>query len=93
MLEGLKKTSLKWIKGLALDYRHFYWQRGYGAFSVSTSQLDADLPIDYRNVNTVIVYLKSSNSELSIARESIFLFGVAIFARKAAGIDIGRALG
>ena len=41
MLEGLKKKSSKWIKGLALDYRRFYWQRGYGAFSVSPSQLDA----------------------------------------------------
>ena len=41
MLEGLKKKSSKWIKGLAADYRHFYWQRGYGAFSVSPSQLDA----------------------------------------------------
>ena len=41
MLEGLKKKSSKWIKGLAPDYRHFYWQRGYGAFSVSPSQLDA----------------------------------------------------
>ena len=40
MLEGLKKKSSKWIKGLAPDYHHFYWQRGYGAFSVSPSQLD-----------------------------------------------------
>jgi putative transposase len=43
MLEGLKATSSKWIKGLARDYRHFHWQRGYGAFSVSPSQLDAVL--------------------------------------------------
>ena len=41
MLEGLKKKSSKWIKDLAPDYRSFYWQRGYGAFSVSPSQLDA----------------------------------------------------
>jgi REP element-mobilizing transposase RayT len=41
MLEGLKKKSSKWIKGLAPGYRRFYWQRGYGAFSVSPSQLDA----------------------------------------------------
>ena len=41
MLEGLKKKSSKWIKGVAADYRLFYWQRGYGAFSVSPSQLDA----------------------------------------------------
>ena len=43
MIETLKKTSSKWIKGLHSKYRRFYWQRGYGAFSVSPSQLDAVL--------------------------------------------------
>ncbi len=43
MIETLKKTSSKWIKGLDSKYRRFYWQRGYGAFSVSPSQLDAVL--------------------------------------------------
>ena len=41
MVETLKKTSSKWIKGLDSKYRRFYWQRGYGAFSVSPSQLNA----------------------------------------------------
>src|SRR5688572_3334450 len=40
MIERVKKTSSKWIKGLNPKYRGFYWQRGYGAFSVSPSQLD-----------------------------------------------------
>jgi REP element-mobilizing transposase RayT len=43
MVESVKKTSSKWIKGLDSRYRGFYWQRGYGAFSVSHSQLDAVL--------------------------------------------------
>src|ERR1700680_1016806 len=43
MVETLKKTSSKWIKGLNPKYRRFYWQRGYGAFSVSPSQLNAVL--------------------------------------------------
>jgi putative transposase len=43
MVETLKKTSSKWIKGLNAKYRQFYWQRGYGAFSVSPSQLEAVL--------------------------------------------------
>ena len=43
MVETLKKTSSKWIKGLYSKYRWFYWQRGYGAFSVSPSQLNAVL--------------------------------------------------
>jgi len=41
MIEGIKKTSSKWIKALETRYRGFFWQRGYGAFSVSPSQLDA----------------------------------------------------
>ena len=42
-LEEIKKTSSKWIKGLGPRYRGFFWQRGYGAFSVSPSQLEAVL--------------------------------------------------
>jgi putative transposase len=43
MVETLKKTSSKWIKGLDSKYRRFYWQRGYRAFSISPSQLNAVL--------------------------------------------------
>ena len=43
MVEQAKKTSSKWIKVLEPRYRGFSWQRGYGAFSVSVSQLDAVL--------------------------------------------------
>jgi len=43
MVETVKKTSSKWIKRLDTKYREFYWQRGYGAFSVSPSHLKAVL--------------------------------------------------
>jgi REP element-mobilizing transposase RayT len=43
IVETVKKTSSKWIKALDPKYRGFYWQRGYGAFSVSPGQLDAAL--------------------------------------------------
>jgi len=43
MIEQVKKTSSKWIKILDPRYRGFFWQRGYGAFSVSVSQLDTVL--------------------------------------------------
>jgi len=46
-IEHIKKTSSKWIKALDVRYRGFFWQRGYGAFSVSPSQLDSVL--DYIN--------------------------------------------
>jgi REP element-mobilizing transposase RayT len=39
LLEDVKKTSSKWIKTLGPAYGQFHWQRGYGAFSVSPSQL------------------------------------------------------
>src|SRR5215216_6494714 len=41
LIEQIKKTSSKWIKALDVWYRGFAWQRGYGAFSVSPSQLEA----------------------------------------------------
>ena len=34
LLEALKKDSSKWIKTLAASYADFYWQDGYGAFSI-----------------------------------------------------------
>ena len=41
LVEEIKKLSSKWITGLDPKYRQFYWQRGYGAFSLGRSQLDA----------------------------------------------------
>jgi putative transposase len=41
MIEQMKTASSKWIKAVDPRYRGFFWQRGYGAFSVSPSQLDA----------------------------------------------------
>ena len=43
LVERIKKASSKWIKALDARYRGFFWQRGYGAFSVSPSQLKAVL--------------------------------------------------
>ena len=43
LIEQIKKASSKWIKALDARYRGFFWQRGYGAFSVSLSQLDTVL--------------------------------------------------
>jgi REP element-mobilizing transposase RayT len=43
LIEQIKKTSSKWIKAVDTRYRTFVWQRGYGAFSVSPSQLEGVL--------------------------------------------------
>jgi hypothetical protein len=40
LLEKIKKTSSAWIKTQGPEYGSFYWQGGYGGFSVGYSQLD-----------------------------------------------------
>lgn len=40
LLEEVKKSSSKWIKTRGQAYRNFYWQDGYGAFSVNPSQIE-----------------------------------------------------
>lgn len=40
LMEELKSHSSKWIKTKGKGYENFYWQDGYGAFSVNPSQVD-----------------------------------------------------
>src|SRR6476659_3843315 len=40
LVEEVKAHSSKWIKSKGEDYEGFYWQNGYGAFSVNPSQID-----------------------------------------------------
>ena len=40
LLEELKSHSSKWIKTKGYNLKNFYWQDGYGAFSVSPSEVD-----------------------------------------------------
>jgi putative transposase len=40
LVEELKKSSSKWIKTKGQEYRNFYWQDGYGGFSVSNFQVE-----------------------------------------------------
>ena len=39
-VQAIKKDSSKWIKTLSPYYHSFAWQTGYGAFSVSPSQME-----------------------------------------------------
>jgi REP element-mobilizing transposase RayT len=41
IVEEVKKSSSKWIKTKGEAFRAFYWQNGYGAFSVSPSKADS----------------------------------------------------
>ena len=39
LLEEVKSHSSKWIKTKGAGYETFYWQDGYGAFSVNPSEV------------------------------------------------------
>ena len=39
LVKEIKRESSQWIKGLAPDLAEFYWQSGYGVFSISPSHL------------------------------------------------------
>jgi len=41
LLEKIKKTSSAWIKTQGEQYGSFFWQGGYGDFSIGWSQLEA----------------------------------------------------
>jgi putative transposase len=41
LVEEVKRGSSKWMKTQGKKYDYFYWQDGYGAFSVAHSQLDS----------------------------------------------------
>lgn len=40
LVEEVKSHSSKWIKTKSDAYNNFYWQNGYGAFSVNPSETD-----------------------------------------------------
>ncbi len=40
LLQEIKRDSSKWVKQQSPTLHDFYWQSGYGAFSVSPSEVD-----------------------------------------------------
>ncbi len=40
LIETIKSHSSGWVKGKGRQYKSFYWQKGYGAFSVNPTQID-----------------------------------------------------
>ena len=40
LMEVLKSHSSKWIKTKGKEFENFFWQNGYGAFSVKPSEVD-----------------------------------------------------
>ena len=39
LMKKVKSLSSKWIKSKGGEYRNFYWQDGYGSFSVNPSEV------------------------------------------------------
>ena len=50
LVEELKSHSSKWMKTKGRNLEKFYWQDGYGAFSVNPSQVDK--VIEYIAIST-----------------------------------------
>ena len=40
LIEEVKSHSSKWIKSKGDRYKNFYWQKGYGSFSVNPTEID-----------------------------------------------------
>lgn len=40
LIEEIKTHSSKWIKSKGKRFEDFYWQRGYGCFSVNPTEID-----------------------------------------------------
>ena len=49
-IEKIKSNSSKWMKTRDISLQHFYWQDGYGAFSVTPT-----------SINAIIAYIKNQH--------------------------------
>ena len=61
LLGELKAHSSKWIKTKGIKYQNFYWQDGYGAFSVKST--------DVHIVSNYIANQKAHHNKLSFKDE------------------------
>ena len=41
LIGDIKRDSTKWIKKRGAQFQDFYWQEGYGAFSIGQSQVES----------------------------------------------------
>jgi len=84
VIESVKKDSSKWIKTKGRSFRNFHWQSGYGAFSVSQSNVaqvvkyiegqcctKVEMSASYQNGNVpfiVAAHFRRSEAESSFQR-------------------------
>ena len=67
LVEEVKKRSSKWIKTKGPEYAEFYWQTGYGAFSIGESGVDA--------LKQYIANQKEHHRERTFQEEFVALLG------------------
>jgi REP element-mobilizing transposase RayT len=60
LLEKIKKSSSAWTKTQAGHYRAFFWQAGYGCFSIG-----------YRQLDELIRYIESQESGIASSNENV----------------------
>jgi len=65
LIEELKSHSSRWVKSKSERYRKFYWQNGYGGFSVAPSRVD--------EVKTYILNQEEHHKEKSFQEEYLKL--------------------
>ena len=68
LLEELKRSSSKWIKTQGEKYFNFYWQDGYGIFSVNPAE-----------INKVVTYIQRQAEH---HKTQIFTDEYLVFLRK-----------
>ena len=61
LVEDIKKSSSKWIKDKNQKYSKFYWQDGYGAFSVHVSQIE--------EISSYILHQKEQHKRFDFKQE------------------------
>lgn len=64
LIGDIKRDSSLWIKKQGIEFGNFYWQRGYGAFSIGQSQV--------ASVTNYILRQKQHHSEKEISFEDEF---------------------
>jgi len=61
LIQLIKSHSSKWIKSKGLIYQTFYWQKGYGVFSVTPSHVE--------KVKSYILHQERHHKKLSFQQE------------------------
>jgi REP element-mobilizing transposase RayT len=61
LIQLIKSHSSKWVKSKGLIYQKFYWQKGYGIFSVTPSHVE--------KVKSYILHQEKHHKKLSFQQE------------------------